>query len=87
MLLEIIFAVLLFALSTMILLKTRNVKNQFIASEADRCLTQRCEVTSNNSLNFEGRLHTCGTALLRNKKTGEYKFINQAKLCDIGLIG
>lgn len=85
--LETVFAILLLTLSTLILVKTRRTKNQFLINEAGRCFSQRCEVKDHNSINFEGRLYTQGTALLRNKKTGELKFINQAKTCDIGLIG
>lgn len=87
MTLETVFAVLLLILSTMILVKTRSTKNQFLKNEANRCLGQRCEVKDTNAVSFEGRLYTQGTALLRNKETGELKFINQAKACDIGLVG
>lgn len=84
---ETVFAILLFTLSTIILVKTRSTKNQFLKNEANRCLSQRCEVKDADTMSFEGRLYTQGTALLRNKKTGELKFINQAKACDIGLVG
>jgi len=55
-------------------------------SEAIRCLSNRCEVPKNQKINFEGRIYTEGLALLRNKKTGKLRFINQAKLTGIGLL-
>lgn len=85
--LEPVFALSLLIISIMIYVKTRSTKNQFLRSEANRCLGQRCEVGSTKAINFEGRLYTAGTALLQNKETNELKFINQAKTCDIGLIG
>lgn len=87
MTLEAVAAVLTLILSVLILVKTRRTKNGFLSSEANRCFSERCEVKNTDSMSFEGRLYTQGTALLRNKKTGELKFINQAKACDIGLIG
>lgn len=84
---ETVFALLLFAVSIMILVKTRRTKSSFLKAQANRCLSKRCEVEKTDTMAFEGRLYTQGTALLRNKKTGELKFINQAKTCDIGLIG
>jgi len=84
--LDVIFAGSLLYLSVLIFIKTRATNNQFLKDEANRCLSSRCEVSNIENLNFEGREYTLGTALLRNKKTGELRFINQAKLCNLGLI-
>lgn len=80
---ETVFALLLFAVSIMIIVKTRRTKSPFLKAQANRCLSKRCEVKNTDTIAFEGRLYTQGTALLRNKKTGELKFINQSKIIDI----
>lgn len=79
---EIIFAILLFILSLKILLTTWNIGLN--KNEADRAI-KRFECNEDISIYQNGN-YILGTALLKNKKTGELKFINQAKLSPLALL-
>lgn len=57
-------------------------KDDFLASEADRCLNKFCEIDEN--WNSRGRVYTKGLALI--EENGKRRFIKQAKLCDIGIL-
>lgn len=57
-------------------------KDDFLASESNRCLNNFCEVDSN--WNSRGRVYTKGLTVI--EKNGKKQFVKQAKLCDIGII-
>lgn len=57
-------------------------RDDFLASEADRCLNRHCEVDSNWS--SQGRVYTKGLTVI--EKDGKKRFVKQAKLCDIGIL-
>lgn len=57
-------------------------KDDFLASESNRCLNNFCEVNSN--WNSRGRLYTRGLTVI--EKNGRKQFVKQAKLCDIGIL-
>lgn len=57
-------------------------KDDFLASESNRCLNNFCEVDSN--WNSRCRVYTKGLTVI--EKNGRKQFVKQAKLCDIGII-
>lgn len=57
-------------------------RDDFLASESDRCLNKFCEVDSD--WNSRGRVYTKGLAVI--EKDGKKQFVKQAKLCDIGIL-
>jgi hypothetical protein len=60
-----------------------NKKNEFLENEADRNLNNFCEIDKN--WNSNGKMYTKGLAVIMDEK-GSYRFIKQAKLCDIGIL-
>lgn len=57
-------------------------KDPFLASEANRCLNNFCEV--DDSWSSRGRMYTRGLAVI--EVNGVKKFVRQAKLVDIGIL-
>lgn len=57
-------------------------KDDFLASESNRCLNNFCQVDDN--WNSNGKVYTKGLAVVQ--KDGKKQFIKQAKLCDIGIL-
>ena len=57
-------------------------KDDFFASESNRCLNDFCQVDDN--WNSNGKVYTKGLAVVQ--KNGKKQFIKQAKLCDIGIL-
>jgi hypothetical protein len=58
-------------------------KDEWAKQEAERCLVNRCQI--DDSWHSQGRVYTKGIALVE-KSNGELAFIEQAKLCDVGLL-
>lgn len=61
----------------------RFTRDDFLARESDRCLNKFCEVDSD--WNSEGRMYAKGLAVI--EENGKKRFVKQAKLCYIGILG
>lgn len=55
----------------------------FMKKESERIVFKNAEVDSDYT--STGRVYTRGLSLIKNKQTGKYNLIAQAKVCDIGL--
>ena len=64
-------------------MKLRNT-NDFATREAKRYFYDFNKIDKNWSP--EGKVYTKGIALIKDKKTGEKKFIEQAEISDVGLL-
>lgn len=57
-------------------------KDDFLASEANRCLNHYCEAPKEWS--SRGRLFSSGLAVI--EENGKKRFVKQKKLCDLGIL-
>lgn len=71
----------------MVYILSKKNSNDFMERESKRVLLENAKVSE--SYSSEGRVFTRGLSLIKEKKssnkTNIYKFIPQAKVCDIGL--
>ena len=57
-------------------------RDDFLASESDRCLNKFCE--AGEDWDSRGRMYTRGLAVI--EESGKKQFVKQAKLVDIGIL-
>ena len=66
------------------LFRKRDSTDEFLASEADRCLHHFCEIPL-DGWSSRGRLYSSGLAVIKDQD-GKFRFVKQKKLCDLGIL-
>jgi len=64
--------------------RVRYETDEFLASEADRCLNRFCEIPD-EGWSSRGRLYFTGLAVIKDQY-GNFRFVKQKKLCDLGIL-